>query len=88
MLPDCTAADDKRSDDVCTVTNTTPAVGYPKVNPLKVKVKADAGRITAPAVVMTMYVVVVAPHVAVKPATLLAPAATTGVTEGTKKEAG
>ncbi len=48
----------------------------------------DAGRITAPAVVMTMYVFVVAPHVAVKPATLLAPAATTGVTEGTKKEAG
>jgi formaldehyde-activating enzyme involved in methanogenesis len=51
-------------------------------------VKADAGRIAAPAVVMTMYVVVVAPHVAVKPATLLAPAATTGVTEGKKKEAG
>jgi hypothetical protein len=33
-------------------------------------VKADAGGSAAPAVVMTMYVFVVAPHVAVKPATL------------------
>ncbi len=88
MLPECTAADAKSSDDVCTVTNTTPAVGYTNANPLKVKAKADADGITAPAVVMTMDVLVVAPHVAVKPATLLAPAATTGVTEGAKKEAG
>ena len=50
--------------------------------------KADNGGMAAPAVVMTMAVFVVAPHVAVKPATLLAPAATTGVTEGVKKEAG
>ncbi len=49
--------------------------------------KADADGIAAPAVVMTMYVFVVAPHVAVKPATLLAPAATIGVTEGAKKKA-
>jgi hypothetical protein len=88
MLPECTAADAKRSDDVCTVTSSPPVVGWPNVNPFNVKVKADAGGIAAPAVVMTMDVLVVAPHVAVKPATLLAPAATTGVTEGAKKEAG
>ena len=62
--------------------------GNPNVNPLKVKAKADADVIAAPAVVMTMDVFVVEPYVAVKPATLLAPAATTGVTEGKKKEAG
>ncbi len=88
MLPESTAADAKRSVDVCTVTSAPPAVGYPNVNPLKVKVKAAADGIAAPAVVMTMDVLVVAPHVAVKPATLLPPAATTGVTEGAKKEAG
>ena len=88
ILPDTTAADSRRSDDVCTVTSVPPAVGYPNVIPLNVKVKADAGGIAAPAVEMTMDVLVVAPHVAVKPATLLAPAATTGVTEGKKKEAG
>ncbi len=64
------------------------AVGYPSVNPRSVKVKANNDGIAAPAVVMMMDVVVVSPHVAVKPATLLAPAATTGVTEGAKKEAG
>ena len=88
MLPECTAADSKRSDDVCTVTSAPPAVGYPNVNPLKVKVKAAADGIAAPAVVMTMDVLVVAPHVAAKPLTLLAPAATIDVTEGVKKEAG
>ena len=70
------------------VTSAPPAVGYPNVNPRRVRVKADADGIAAPAVVMTMDVLVVAPHVAVKPETLLAPAATTGVTEGVKKEAG
>ena len=60
----------------------------PNVNPLKVNVNADDGRIAAPAVVMTTDVFVVALHVAVKPATLLAPAATKGVTDGKKKESG
>ena len=50
--------------------------------------KADTDGITAPAVVMTMDVLVVAPHVAVKPETLLAPAATKGVTDGKKKDLG
>ena len=88
MLPECTAADAKRSDDVCTVKSAPTAVGYPNAIPRSVKVNADDDSIAAPAVVMTMDVFVVAPHVAVKPATLLAPAATTGVTEGKKKEAG
>ena len=48
---------------------------------------ADGG-IAAPAVVMTTEVAVVAPQVAVKPATLLPPADTTGVTDGAKKESG
>ena len=78
----------RRSDDVCTVTSAPPAVGCPNVNPRRVRVKADADGIAAPAVVMTMDVLVVAPHVAVKPLTLLAPAATIGVMKGVKKEAG
>ena len=61
---------------------------YPNVNPLKVKVNADDGGIVALAVVITTNVFVVAPQVAVKPATLLAPAAIKGVTDGKKKESG
>jgi hypothetical protein len=48
----------------------------------------DAYGIAAPAVVMTTEVAVVAPHVAVKPAMLLPPAATTGATDGMKKPEG
>ena len=48
---------------------------------------ADGG-IAAPAVVMTTEVAVVAPQVAVKPATLLPPTDTTGVMDGAKKESG
>ena len=42
----------------------------------------------APDVVITTDVAVVAPHVAVSPATLLAPDATVGVTDGAKKPEG
>ena len=52
-----------------------------------VTTKADAG-IAAPAVVMITEVAVVAPQVAVRPATLLPPTETTGVTDGMKKESG
>ena len=52
-----------------------------------VTMKADS-RIADPAVVMMTEVAVVAPQVAVKPATLLPPAETTGVTDGKKKESG
>ena len=59
----------------------------PIVSPLSVNVNAEAP-IVAPDVVMTTDVAVVAPHVAVSPATLLAPAATAGVTDGAKKPEG
>jgi hypothetical protein len=86
MLPDSTAADASVSDDVCTVTCGPPAVMFPNRSPLKVKVKYDIDGIAAPAVVMTTDVAVVAPQVAAKPATLLLPTETTGVTDGMKKE--
>ena len=88
MLPDSTACDAISSDDVCTVTCRPPAVGYPNVNPFNVTVNADEDGIAAPAVVMTTEVAVVALHVAFKPATLLPPAATMGVTDGAKKPEG
>ncbi len=88
MLPDSTAADASVSDDVCTVTCDPPAFVFPIVNPLNVKVKADNDAIAAPAVVMTTELAVVAPQVAVKPATLLLRAETNGVTDGAKKPEG
>ena len=88
MLPDATAADAIRSDDVCTVMSVSPDVGYPNRSPLNVKTNADSDGIAAPAVVMITKVAVVAPQVAVKPATLLPPTDTTGVTNGAKKESG
>ena len=66
------------------LTSTEPAVAAPIVKPLIVTVKADAG-MTAPDVVIVTAVAEVAPHVAVKPATLLAPKATEGTTEDAKK---
>jgi hypothetical protein len=59
----------------------------PILSPLSVNVNAETP-IVAPDVVMTTDVAVVAPHVAVSPATLLAPAATAGVTDGAKKPEG
>jgi hypothetical protein len=67
--------------------NATPAepvVGGPIVKPLTVMVNAEAG-MAAPDVVITTAVAEVAPHVAVKPVTLLAPRATEGTTEDAKK---
>jgi hypothetical protein len=86
ILPDSTAADAITSEDVCTVTCRPPAFVFPNVNPLIVKVKADNDAMAVPAVVMIREVAVVAPQVAVKPATL--PAETTGVTDNKKKELG
>ena len=88
MLPDSTAADSIRSEDVCTVTCGLPAVTRPIVNPLKVTEKNVDDRTAAPAVVMTTDVTPVAPHVPVSPATLLLPAATVGVMDGAKKPEG
>ena len=65
-----------------------PAVKPPMVNPVTVMMMFADGGIGAPAVVMTTEVTVVAPQVAVKPATLLPPTGTTGVTDGAKKPEG
>ena len=85
MGPDGTGEDGFASDDVCTVTAIEPGVAAPIVKPLMVSVNAAVAPMVAPDVVSTTDVVVVAPHAMNRPDTLLAPAATTGVTEGTKK---
>ena len=88
MPPDATAADAIRSDDVSTVISVPPDVGYPNCSPLNVKTNADADGIAAPAVVMMTDVAVVSPQVAVSLSIVLAPAATIGMTDGTKNESG
>ena len=85
--PECRAADGSTSFEVCTVTPRLPSVKPPMVNPVNVTANAEGG-MTAPAVVMTTDVVVVALHVPVSPATLLLPAATVGVMDGAKKSKG
>ena len=66
-------------------TFTAPAVGGPIVKPPMVIVTTVAALMEAPEVVIVTAVADVAPHVAVKPATLLAPEATVGTTEDAKK---
>ena len=75
------------STDVCALIPTAFTVGNTVENPVIVTVNADVP-IVAPEVVITNDVAVVAPHVAVSPATLLAPDATVGVTDGAKKPDG
>ena len=75
------------SADVCALIPNAFTVGKPIENPLIVTVNAVVP-IVAPDVVITNDVAVVAPHVAVSPATLLAPDATVGVTDGAKKPEG
>ena len=87
MLPESTAKLATVSEDVRTLTPVAPAVTAPNVIPLILTVNADVP-IVAPDVVITNDVAVVAPHVAVSPATLLAPDATVGVTDGAKKPEG
>ena len=69
-------------------TPTEPAVGGPIVKPLMVIVTTANALIEAPEVVITTALADVAPHVAVRRATLLAPEATVGTTETAKKLAG
>jgi hypothetical protein len=89
MLPDATAVDATVSDDVCTVTPVAPEVTVPIVIPVIVTVKTDAAEMSAPDIVITTDVAVVAPNAAVSPATLLPPAVTLlGVTDGAKKPVG
>jgi hypothetical protein len=87
MLPDETELDDEHKR-FRKLTPTEPAIGGPNVKPAMVTVTTADAAMAAPEVVMTTAVLEVAPHVAVKPATLLAPEPTVGTTEDAKKFAG
>ena len=63
-------------------------VATPKVNPLTVTLKAATLPIIPPDVVSTTAVLLVAPQMMFRPLMLLAPEATTGVTNGAKKSDG
>ena len=84
--------DDKALDDghvlFLKLTPAEPSVGGPIVKPLMVIVTATNALMTAPKIVITTAVAEVAPHVAVNPATLLAPEPTVGTTAAAKKFAG
>jgi hypothetical protein len=84
MLPDDKAFETEHML-VCNLTPTEPFVGGPIVKPVMVMVTAADGLMAAPDVVITTAEAEVVPHVAVKSATLLAPEATVGVTDGAKK---
>ena len=84
MLPDDKAFETGHMF-LCSLTSTEPLVGGPIVKPLIVMVTVADGAMATPDVVITSAVAEVAPHVAVKPATLLAPEATVGVTDEAKK---
>ena len=85
MGPDETGEDGDESDEVCTVTAIEPCVEAPIVRPLMVTVNAAVAPKVPPDVVSTTAVKLVAPQVKLRPGALLAPAAITGVMEGTKK---
>ena len=87
MNPDATGVDATVSEDVLTMIPIASGVADPIVKPLMVTENAVFS-IVAPDVVTTMEVAVVALHVAVSPATLVAPGAIVGVTPGTKKPEG
>ncbi len=87
MLPDDTVLKSGH-DPFRKLTFTAPAVGGPIVKPPMVIVTTAAALIEAPEVVIATAVADVAPHVAVRPATLLAPEATVGTTEDAKKLGG
>ncbi len=88
MLPDDTALDVVGHKLFRKLTPTEPAVGGPIVKPPMVIVTTAEALIPAPEVVIVTAVAEVAPHVAVDPATLLAPETTVGTTEEAKKLAG
>jgi hypothetical protein len=88
MGPDDTNEGAYTSDDVCTLTSIEPGVAAPIVKPLIVTVNAVVFPMAAPNIVSATAVLFVAPHVTFRPITLLAPVATTGVTNGAKKLSG
>jgi hypothetical protein len=88
MGPDDTSEGAYASDDVCTLMPIEPGVAAPIVKPLIVTVNTVVFPMVAPNIVSTTAVLLVAPHVTFRPTTLLAPAATTVVTNGAKKLGG
>jgi hypothetical protein len=87
MNPEETPSEPNTSDDVRTYTIPGCSELALFEKPEIVTTNAAAG-MSAPAVVMTTEVAVVALHVPVSPATLLLPAATVGVMDGAKKPEG
>lgn len=83
MTPDETVFDIEHNP-VRNLTPKEPAVAGPIVKPPIVTVTSEA-LMKAPDIVITTSVAEGAPHVAVRPAMLLAPRATVGIEEGTKK---
>ena len=87
MPPEKTSRDGSTSADVSILTETAPVVTEPMVKPAMVTVNAAEGMVT-PDVVMTTDVGLVELQEPVRPATLLLPATTLGVTDGTKNAEG
>ncbi len=84
--PEVMPAEGSGSTEVCTVIpSATFAPLMPIVNPVIVIENAEEGLMEAPEIEMTTAVTDVALHIATRPETLLAPAATVGVTVGAKK---
>ena len=71
MVPECTYT--ASSSSICRLTSRAPAVEGPNTNPVNVKVNANPPSMGAPAVVTRNELVVVEPHAAVSPETLLEP---------------
>ena len=88
MGPDDTSEGAYASADVCTLTPIELGVAAPIVKPLIVTVNAVVFPMAAPDIASTTAVLLVTPHVTFMPVTLLALAATTGVTNGAKKLSG
>ena len=84
--PEAMPMDAAVSVEVCTVIPSATLVPlFPMVNPLNVIANTDDGLMKTPEIVMTTSYVDVTLHTAVRPETLLAPAATRGVTDEAKK---
>jgi hypothetical protein len=88
MGPDDTKVGAYTSADVCTLMPIESGAAAPIVKPLMVTVNAVVFLMAAPIIVNATVVLFVAPHVTFRPITLLAPVATTGVTNGAKKLGG
>ncbi len=88
MGPDDTKGGAYTSADVCRLTPIESGLAPPIVKPLIVTVNAAVLLMAAPNIVSTTVVLFVAPHVMFRPITLLAPVATTGVTNGVKNSGG